>query len=455
MYLKHFGLECPPFKITPNPDFFFSGANRGAILDALVYAITSGEGIVKVVGEVGSGKTMLCRMLETRLPKNVEIIYLANPSLSRDEIFHAIASDLSIDITGMCAGEVLRAMQSYLIQLHAEGKQVVILIEEAQAMPLETLEEVRLLSNLETSHHKLLQIVLFGQPELDAHLALPHMRQLKERIIHSFWVPPMTSKDIPQYLMFRMRAAGYRGPDLFTPSAVKLLIKASAGITRRINILADKTLLAVFADNQYIVKRKHVLAAIADSEFAPPARSWFTAKAIILASLILASIFILALGAWLKAAGRAPAPQVTPMATPSEAPPAAAEPVAQKVEASPPASPEPAPAHLLEQRLEATSAWLKKTEPSRFTIQLMQSEADNPATERLEHFLAQAAQEIGIDNLYVFRGRTPQGMKLGVLYGSFPSTGEAYAALAALPEKYRINGALLRTIKGVQAEAAR
>ena len=171
MYLDHFGLHEAPFRITPHTDFFFAGANRGATLDALIYAITQDEGIVKVTGEVGSGKTMLCRMLLERLPANVETIYLANPSLSRDEILHAIADELQASAAERpdrtCC---MRTLQDRCSSIHAAGRRVVMLIDEAHAMPPETLEEIRLLSNLETNRHKLLQIVLFGQPELDERL---------------------------------------------------------------------------------------------------------------------------------------------------------------------------------------------------------------------------------------------------------------------------------------------
>ena len=186
MYLEHFGLREAPFRITPHTEFFFAGANRGATLEALVYAITAGEGLVKVTGEVGTGKTMLCRVLMERLPETVETIYLAVPSLTRDEMLIAIASELGIDTEGANTTQLLRALQQHLIALHADGRQVVALIDEAHAMPLATLEEIRLLSNLETGKEKLLQIVLFGQPELDEHLNLPNMRQLKERITHAF-----------------------------------------------------------------------------------------------------------------------------------------------------------------------------------------------------------------------------------------------------------------------------
>ncbi len=149
MYLEHFGLNEPPFKVTPVTDFFFSGANRGEILDALVYAITDGEGIVKVSGEVGSGKTMLCRMLLDRLPTNLKAIYLANPSLSRDELLYAIADRLGLDLEGQRVNVILQNLQNDLEAKYARGERCVVLVDEAHAMPLETLEELRLLYNLQ------------------------------------------------------------------------------------------------------------------------------------------------------------------------------------------------------------------------------------------------------------------------------------------------------------------
>ena len=239
MYLDHFGLKEPPFRITPHTDFFFQGANRGATLEALLYAITHDEGIVKVSGEVGSGKTMLCRVLMERLPATVETIYLANPSLSRDEILFAIGDELKMGLEKDGATRILRALQEHLLRLYGEGRRVVVLIDEAHAMPDQTLEEIRLLSNLESSRHKLLQIVLFGQPELDEHLDTAGMRQLKERITHSFRLEPLVHSDIENYIDFRMRAAGYRGPKVFNRGAVRLIASASQGLTRRVNILAD------------------------------------------------------------------------------------------------------------------------------------------------------------------------------------------------------------------------
>lgn len=281
MYLDFFSLKKFPFRITPDPSMFFPGGSDGpgVVLNALVYAVTSGEGIVKVVGEVGSGKTMLCRMLEERLPDSVEIVYLANPSLSARDIIYAIAFELNLDVDSSTERLlVMHKLQDYLVKKHAEGGSVVVFIEEAQGMPIETLEEIRLLSNLETHRHKLMQIILFGQPELDKNLQGKSIRQLRERITHSFYLEPMSLEQISDYLHYRLQAAGCPWPKVFTPKAEKLLSKASAGLTRRANILADKSLMAAYASSsiqpghQYgAVQQKilpaHVKAAIRDSGY--------------------------------------------------------------------------------------------------------------------------------------------------------------------------------------------
>ena len=267
MYYEHFGLSQAPFKITPDTRLFYEGGKRGDILEALAYAILSGEGIVKVVGEVGSGKTMLSRMLEDKLPDH-DIVYFANPSLAPADVLYAIAVELKIDLSaGTDRIQALHALQQTLLQRHAEGRQVVCFVEEAQSMPLETLEEIRLLSNLETHVAKLLQIVLFGQPELDENLDEQSIRQLKERIVQSFYLDPLEKTGISGYISFRMRAVGYRGPDVFTLGTYKALEKASLGLIRRVNIISDKALLAAYAEDSHQVTEKHVRSAIRDSEF--------------------------------------------------------------------------------------------------------------------------------------------------------------------------------------------
>ncbi len=274
MYEEYFGLKRPPFRITPDTSLFYDGGQRGDILGALVYAIHRGEGIVKVVGEVGSGKTMLCRMLQLKLPDSVEIIYIGNPSVSPDDILFVIANELHFDI-GRDASrhEVESMLQQYLLKKHAENRQVVLFIEEAQGMPLETLEEIRLLTNLETDQHKLLQIVLFGQPELDHNLAKNSIRQLRERITHDFQLAPLSSDQIYNYLNFRMREVGYTGPELISDKIARKMATHSEGLLRRINILADKMLLSAFADSTHTITDKHLKDAVKDSGFMPIQKS--------------------------------------------------------------------------------------------------------------------------------------------------------------------------------------
>ncbi len=284
MYEKHFGLAKPPFKITPDPEFFFPGGNRGAVLEALVYAVLRGEGIIKVVGEVGSGKTMLCRMLEQELPHFCEIVYLVNPRLTPAEILHAIAFELGIEVEAPDDKlKVQHALQSYLLAKHADSIRVIVFIEEAQGMPVETLEEIRILSNLETTQDKLLQIILFGQPELDEKLGRQEIRQLRERITHGFDLAPFDRDQIRDYVSTRIRATGYRGNELFDAEAIKELERHSNGLLRRINVLADKALLAAFAANDTAVKPMHVQLAARDSEFGAryrrPLPRWLAAAA--------------------------------------------------------------------------------------------------------------------------------------------------------------------------------
>ncbi len=268
MYYDYFNLKQPPFKITPDTSLFFPGGDRGAILDALIYAIVSGEGIVKLVGEVGSGKTTLCRMLEKELPENIEIVYLANPSLSPDNILHAIAFELHLKVQPDDSRlEVMNSLQNYLLERHAENKQIVVFVEEAQSMPIITLEEIRLLSNLETAQNKLLQIVLFGQPELDVMISKQEIRQLKERITYSFYLSPLKPNEVKDYINSRLRACGYRSVDLFNEKAIKTISKYSGGLLRRINILADKSMLASYAANANNVTKKHVELAARETEF--------------------------------------------------------------------------------------------------------------------------------------------------------------------------------------------
>ena len=467
MYYAHFGLKEPPFKITPNTEVFFTGGNRGAVLDALIYAISNGEGIVKVVGEVGSGKTMLCRMLQTMLPAQVESIYLANPSVAPEDVLHAIAFELQLKLPVKADRlKVMQALQTHLLKRHEAGKQVVIFVEEAQGMPLATLEEIRLLSNLETKHDKLLQIVLFGQPELDENLNQTNIRQLRERITHSFNLAPLQVNEIGEYLIFRLRSAGYFGPHLFTPAAIKKLSNAAQGLVRRVNILADKSLLATFADNAYQVTSKHVQAAISDSEFGVE-QSKITAKKN--KWLMWVGLLALALGLALGfLASHWQQTQPVAAAKTSEAKPEAKPAVkaevklennavtASVVQAQPPqgapilASSQAAnPSDdILSKRLAVTQTWLNSQPPSTVSIQLMGASSDVQVKADLEKL----GQQIELDNIYVYRTKVNSLPFLTVLYGSFANRFEATQALQKLPLEIQKNRPQLRTIAGVLQE---
>lgn len=292
MYYQYFGLEQPPFRITPDTSLFYPGGNRGAILEALIYAIVNGEGMIKVVGEVGSGKTMLCRMLTVELPDHIEVVYLANPSLSPDNILHAIAFELKLDVKADDDRlEVMNKLQNYLLERHAQSRQVVVFVEEAQGMPVQTLEQIRLLTNLETNENKLLQIVLFGQPELDEMISSRDIRQLKERITYSFNLGPLNAEEIKDYINTRIRACGCRSGDLFTRQAIQQISRYSNGLLRRINILSDKSLLASYAANDRSVKPRHVKLAARDTEFITPWQR-YRLPMFVLAALVIMAILV-------------------------------------------------------------------------------------------------------------------------------------------------------------------
>ena len=468
MYLEHFGLREAPFRITPHTEFFFSGANRGATLEALLYAITAGEGMVKVTGEVGSGKTMLCRVLMERLPAKVETIYLAVPSLTRDEMLAAIAVDLGIDTTGASTTKLVRALQEKLIEVHASGRSVVALIDEAHAMPLATLEEIRLLSNLETEKEKLLQIVLFGQPELDAHLALPHMRQLKERITHSFMLGPLPPRDVTDYVNFRLRQAGYHGPDLFGAEALRIIADASEGLTRRINIYADKTLLAAYAAGTHTVSADHARAAVIDTQVVVTRRESPRRMATVAAFGIAAGVAIgFALASLVKApspaptavtdaslARAAPGPVSAPLAAAPSTP--AAIPVAATASVTPDSNLAPgrgASADAVASRLAAGRELLADGSGARYAVQLMVTDARSRGY--LENYLAEAGRALKSDQLFLAQSGSPESPRLGVLFGAFSERSEALAALEALPPQLRQFKPYVRTLEAVREDARR
>lgn len=268
MYLEHFGLQEVPFSITPDTSFVCATQSHQEALNTLLVALQCGEGFLKVAGEVGTGKTLLCRRLLRGLKAEEWVTaYLPNPCLDPDTMLMALAEELNIpDVGSLDQYHLLRRINMALLNFAKGGKRVVLCIDEAQAIPLPTLEALRLVSNLETEKRKLLQIVLFGQPELDDHLSDPSVRQLRQRITFHHRLQGLGRAEIEIYLAHRLRVAGYRGESMFTRRAVRGIYRASKGTPRLVNILAHKAMLAVFGEGKQTIKFRHVRRAAADTE---------------------------------------------------------------------------------------------------------------------------------------------------------------------------------------------
>ncbi|KXO11273.1 MSHA biogenesis protein MshM [Moritella sp. JT01] len=272
MYNAHFGLTEVPFGLTPNTQFYHPLVPHFEALQVLTTALASGEGFIKVTGEVGTGKTLICRKLLNELGDGYVIAYLPNPYLTPNEMRAAVASELGIDAS-LDQHKLTEALNHQLIALSAEEKQVVLLIDEAQMLPHETLEALRLISNLETESKKLMQVVLFGQPELDTRLKQDNLRQLRQRITFSYQLRPLLINETASYVEHRLTVSGYRGAPLFEPRALRMLHQASGGIPRLINVLANKCLMLSYGLNDRKVSAKLVKLAIKDTESAIQQRS--------------------------------------------------------------------------------------------------------------------------------------------------------------------------------------
>lgn len=269
MYENYFQLTSMPFNLTPNPVFFCQLKGHQEALNILQFCIKSGEGFIKIIGEVGSGKTLLCRKLLESLDEQYVTAYIPNPDLSPVEMRKAFARELGLDPAAwQDQHELLTAIYQHLITLHAAGKKVILLIDEAQALSDESLETVRLLTNLETENSKLLQVVLFGQPELNERLGKPQLRQSKQRITFSYNLPLMNREDLDIYLFHRLRVAGCMHSNLFTKRARDLLHKASRGIPRIVNILSHKAMLVAYGRGNNQIDRSIMRLAVKDTDVA-------------------------------------------------------------------------------------------------------------------------------------------------------------------------------------------
>ncbi len=266
MYLAHFGLNQIPFGITPDTEFFYPSTSHREGLNLLHMALESGEGFIKVVGEVGTGKTLLCRNFLAELGADWKAAYVPNPQMEPRELLQEVADELGAETGEVDPAHVIKRINLRLIDLARAGKKVVLCIDEAQTMPRLTLESLRLLSNLETEKSKLLHIILFGQPELDEMLSAHSVRQLKQRIVFHYQLRRLNANEVVKYVEQRMRVAGYNGDSLFSPPALRALYRHAAGTPRLVNILAHKALIVAFGEGRLQVEKHHVKSAARDTE---------------------------------------------------------------------------------------------------------------------------------------------------------------------------------------------
>ena len=266
MYLYHFGMRELPFTLTPNTDFFLNLKPHVEAMQVLLNALRQGEGLIKVTGEVGTGKTLICRKLLNEMPSGFTIAYIPNPYLTPAELRWAVAVELGLSFSQNIDQQQLTMMlQQHLLSLSAKGQAVVLILDEAQALPDDSLEALRLLTNLETERRKLIQVVLFGQPELDERLATAKFRQLRQRISFSYKLRSMTLGEVTHYIEHRCQIAGYQGAQLFNAAGAKRIYKASRGIPRLVNVLCHKSLLLSFGAGERNVTFKHIHGAVKDT----------------------------------------------------------------------------------------------------------------------------------------------------------------------------------------------
>lgn len=286
MYLYHYGIKELPFTLTPNTSYFFGLPSHKEAIQVLLTALQTGEGFIKVTGEVGTGKTLICRKLLNELPNHFVAAYIPNPYLTPIELRRSVASELNVVLTDHAdQQEFTQRIQQRLIQIHKQNKAVVLIIDEAQALPIESIEALRLITNLETESRKLLQVVLFGQPELNDKLALPELRQLKQRVTFSYTLQLMDADQLYQYVKHRMNVAGYRGAELFDRKCCSLLYKASKGTPRIVNVVSHKALMLAYGEGKQKVSTNHIKLAIKDTEAATQAKSKLLISGILICML--------------------------------------------------------------------------------------------------------------------------------------------------------------------------
>lgn len=267
MYLYHFGIKELPFSLTPNTHFYLGLPSHDEAMQVLTTALHTGEGFIKVTGEVGTGKTLLCRKLLNEIPDAFKVAYIPNPALTPEEMRFALASELGIrGLNNINQQQLTQKIQLKLLDLHKKGQGVILIVDEAQTIPWESFEALRLFTNLETESRKLIQVVLFGQPELDEMLRSDRLRQLRQRITFSYKLRALTLDETEAYVEHRMKISGHQGKPLFHKSAIKALYKYSQGIPRLTNVMCHKALMLAYGEGNYEIKRKQIVSAAKDTD---------------------------------------------------------------------------------------------------------------------------------------------------------------------------------------------
>jgi MSHA biogenesis protein MshM len=298
-FQEYYGLKQQPFSLAPNTEFYVDIETQQECFNVLSYAIQTGEGFIKITGEVGTGKTLLCRrLLNSLYDNNYVSIYIPNPALTPQALWRAIGHELEVDVNKIDIHQLQERIQQRLLTLAQHDRSVILVVDEAQCIPEDSLEAMRLISNLESESRSLIQIVLFGQPELNKLLAQDRFRQLKQRITYSAELTAIDCDSMKHYIQQRMILAGYRGMPVFEESALRLMAKATAGVPRLINIIAQKALFSAFGGGSNQVSAAHVRAAVEDTEGAKPIaiKNRYYWKEILLISLMTCLVVMHELG---------------------------------------------------------------------------------------------------------------------------------------------------------------
>ncbi|OGV58815.1 MAG: ATPase [Lentisphaerae bacterium RIFOXYA12_FULL_48_11] len=266
MYLEFYNLREYPFNITPDPRFLYFARHHKEAYDHLMYGIQNRKGFIELTGEVGSGKTTLCRAVLANLGKDVETALILNPSLTESQLLRAMLNDFGLEVKGRDRLAYIEKLNDFLLERNKEGTNVALVIDEAQDLSPEVMEQVRLLSNLETDQQKLIQIVMCGQPELEKRLSRPDLRQLRQRITVRYHIPPLTQEDVMMYIRHRLWVAGSDGRIVFDSGAIREVYKFSKGGPRLINAVCDNCMLAGFVARTNVIDTRCVKKAIQQLE---------------------------------------------------------------------------------------------------------------------------------------------------------------------------------------------